>query len=185
MATTAVEILSLAEAKEQLRVTTPDTDALITMSIESAVSYVAKRANVALLDKSRKIDVLPFSDTVYVRLITRACKSITTVKYWLETQSLRELPTGTIGLSKLGRRDVGPTFVAIWPPPDGWPKRKNYSPIRFTFIEGLTLDGHNQALKQAVILAMREFFIGHRELPESHPLNNLIRTWDNGRSSHG
>ena len=180
MPSTALDVLSLADAKAQLRITVDDHDALITGHIEAAVAFVVKKTHSPLLDETYTTDVKrPVRDRRMV--FGRGVFDITevvSVAYWEPTQALREAPTGSIDVGDLGRLDrVYYSFDVdawhLWPPADGWPKVLDDSLIKLELKRSVT--EVPPALRTAVLLAVRQLYQGFREIRMTHAMFTFMK----------
>ena len=184
MADSAIQVVSVAEAKRTLRVTDSDDDTLITACIEAGVSYVMRRANIPLIDRTVEIEATrPAKVADPVCLWQRFIKSVDSVVYFETDDAFRDAPGGSIASADLGRVELAPLGTVVYPPADGWPAIKSSSKLEFTVTAGFDIDENSKALKQAVILAAREFYEGHREISPLNPLNNLILSFEVGRGT--
>ena len=163
MAADALDIVSLAAMKDELRIPAAETahDTLLTSHIANAVSFVSRPLRVPLLDRaegfrcSRPAD----SDTPIV-LPTDGVRSVGSVRYWPVDGSLREAPGGTIDVGTLGRLVAGSGFE-VYPPADGWPLVLDNSHIEIVVTRGQDTP---EALRSAVILCVRQFYDGYRNI---------------------
>ena len=179
MPSTALEVLSLADAKAQLRVTVPDHDALITGHIEAAVAFVAKKTHVPLLDETYTADVKrPVSDRPMVfGWQVFDITGVISVAYWEPTQALREAPTGSIDVADLGRLDHWRHYKGdrwhLWPPAAGWPKVLSESLINLELKRSVT--EVPPALRTAVLLAVRQLYEGFYEIRMTNAMFTFMK----------
>ena len=174
MATTALEILPLADAKTQLRILGTDDDERITFCIEAAVGHVQHQANLPLLDVEDKFWAYGVQRTYPITLPFSFVRSVDNVAYWGTGQMRREDPTGTVPVVDLGRMEVFDLkrALSVWPPDDGWPTdRLIEAPILFTVTRGVD---SNPRVLQALVLVVREFFEGRREKATLDAASSLI-----------
>lgn len=107
MPTTALEILSLEQAKQQLRLpSNAEIDKIVTKNIESAVEFIDNRLLAPLIERDYDINVawpaektepLWFPNDYFI-------KSIRDVSYWSPTADRSGDPDIVLTPSKLGRR---------------------------------------------------------------------------------
>ena len=185
MADSALQVVSVAEAKRTLRVADSDDDTLITACIEAGVSYVIKKSNIPLIDRTVELEATrPAKVSDPICLWTqRFIKSVDSAVYFAPDDAFRDAPGGSIASADLGRVELAPLGTVVYPPADGWPAIKSSSKFEFTVTAGFDIDENSKALRQAVILAAREFYEGHREISPLNPLNNLILSFEVGRGT--
>ena len=124
MATNALDIVSLATMKSELRIPAAETDhdTLLTSHIANAVSFVSRPLRVPLLDRAEGFRCSrPTDSAIPIVLPTDGVRSVGSVRYWTADGSLREAPDGSIAVGTLGRLVAGSGFE-IYPPADGWPR---------------------------------------------------------------
>ena len=171
-------IVSPEEMRRQLRLpaSTGENDPygpIVETAIRSAVSFVAANTTVPLLDKAVSCQVVVASDRGYVTVPLEYVKSITRVRYWLESQVYGAEPAGEILPATLGRVVLQSGQGFAYPPADGWPVRRAGSPLLVDVVRGVTVDP-DHVLFQAIIIAAREFFHGHSEIPRTHAVFALM-----------
>ena len=166
MPATALDVISLADAKAQLRVTVDDHDALITGHIEAAVDFVSLSVGIPLRDETaHTLTYLPFpldqpmnfSGSPYV-------KSVSELIYWEPSQELREEPGGVVDVAGLGRLEARPPggMWLLWPPVAGWPDILEGTGFNIALIQGVA--DVPPGLRTAVLLAVRQLYEGYSEL---------------------
>ena len=179
MPSTALEVLSLADAKAQLRVTVDDHDALITGHIEAAVDFVAKKTHIPLLDETYTVDVeRPVSDRPMVfGWGVLDIMGVISVAYWEPTQELREAPTGSIDVADLGRLDYMRNYTGdrwyLWPPAAGWPEVLGNSLIKLELKRSVT--DVPPGLRTAVLLAVRQLYEGFYEIRMTNTMFTFMK----------
>ena len=179
MATTALDIVSLATMRSELRIPDDSHDDLLLSQINSAVSFVSLHLRVPLLDRAEEFRCSqPSHSATPIILPTNAVRSVGSVKYWTADGSLREAPDGTIAVGTLGRLVDYMGFV-IYPPADGWPVVLDNSPIEIVVTRGMTTPA---ALRSAVILCVRQFYDGYREIRPNSAIYALIRPFRSYKS---
>ena len=184
MAGSALDILSLTDAKLQLRIDADDHDSLVTSAINSAVNYVQHLTGVPLVDADEIFDIYQSSKDQPMSLPTIDVKSIGSIKYWTPTQQLREEPSGSIdgdAISTLGRKnEIRMAFgsrTEIWPPEDGWPDSLSGTKFRVTAKIGFDIDAQSESLRQAVILMTRHFFEAPERIESDFAVVSLLQPW--------
>ena len=163
MAANALDIVSLATMKRELRIelTETDHDTLLTGQIASAVSFVSRHLHIPLVDLAVTFRCSrPADSATPIILPTRGVRAVGFVKYWTADGSLREAPDGTVALGTLGRTLESGGFV-IYPPADGWPLVLGNSQIEIVVTRGQDTP---PALRSAVVLCVRQLFDGYREI---------------------
>ena len=180
MPSTALEVLTLADAKAQLRVTVPDHDALITGHIEAAVDFVAMTTHVPLLDETYTTDAeRPVRAEYPVVFGWRVfdIAEVISVAYWEPTQQLREDPTGSIVVADLGRLDHVRNYKGdrwhLWPQATGWPEVLGDSLIKLELKRSVT--EVPPGLRTAVLLAVRQLYEGFYEIRMTNAMFTFIK----------
>lgn len=182
MATEATDILSLADAKLQLRADDgiADVDNLVTQAVKSAVGYIEKETGLPLIERQDVYEAPMRGKSLAVIVRARHITAVTEVKYWQTSQEAREEPTGDVPVANLGRRkeDRIKGWTLIWPPADGWPDMLGCSLIRFTVTRSYELnESKDEHLRQAIILMTRNFYDQPERFESDFAVNNLIRAW--------
>ena len=191
MAETALEVVSLNEFKAELRIggTTDASrtayaaqDAILQNHIEAAIALVSRETHLPLIDRQLTIRAVNANTSERpILLRARSIKSVTRIRYWTLTDSERSAPTGEILASDLGRLEVvdavSDSCKFLWPPESGWPERFAFTDFLADAVVGVDLGVKTLALKQAVILAARHFYDGHREMRPTAAVNALIDPW--------
>ena len=142
-------------------------------AIRSAVAFVAANTTVPLLGKAVTCQVAVTSDRGYVTVPASYIKSVTRVRYWAASQGYSAEPAGEILPATLGRVVLQSGQGFVYPPAGGWPVRRAGSPVLVDVVRGVTVDP-DHVLFQAVVVAGREFFQGHSEIPRSHAVYALM-----------
>ena len=171
-------IVSPEEMRRQLRLpaSTGDNDpytAIVATAIRSAVAFVSANTVVPLLDKAVSCQVDVTSDRGYVTVPLEYVRSVTRARYWLESQMYGAEPAGEVQAATFGRVVIQRDQTYIYPPASGWPVRRAGSPLLVDVVMGVTVDP-DHVLFQAIIVAGREFFHGHSEIPRSHAVFALM-----------
>ena len=176
--TDPLEVVTPAEMRRQLRLPAdtgdndPYTD-IVETALRSAVAFVAANTTVPLLDKAVSYQVGVTSDRGYVTVPLEHVRSVTRVRYWSESQAYGAEPAGEVLPANLGRVVIQREATYIYPPTTGWPVRRAGSPLLADVTRGVTID-EDHVLFQAIIIAAREFFHGHSEIPRSHAVFALM-----------
>lgn len=167
MANSATDIISLADAKDQLRIDGDDQDELVLAAIDGAVSWVSSYLRMPLVDRTQTFD-LPESLVTGDRPATVKSpfvRSVSSIAYWLPTQELREDAGGSVDAATLGRIEPNRSIFYrsdIYPPAAGWPDMLRGSKVIITATVGRDIADHETGITHAVILAIRQ----HYEQPE-------------------
>ena len=123
MPSAATDILSLEEARLQLRLDDDVEDSLVESAVQGAVDYCQRLAGKPFLDVATTLYLeRPSLADAPMRIPRRDVKSIRTVQYWETSQELRDDPSGTVAVNDLGRRQEDGWDTLLWPPEDGWPE---------------------------------------------------------------
>ena len=172
MATNALEVVSLATIRSELRIPDDSHDGLLTGQIAAAVSFVSLHLRVPLLDRAEEFRCSrPSYSATPIILPTDGVRSVSSVKYWTADGSLREAPNGTIDVSTLGRLVEYCGFV-IYPPADGWPLVLDNSQIEIGVTRGMDTP---PALRSAVVLCVRQFYDGYRRIRATEAFYALLQ----------
>ena len=181
MAATALDIVSLATMKSELRIPAaePDHDVLLTGQIAAAVSFVSRFLRVPLVDLAVTFRCSrPSYAAAPIVLSSAGVRSVSSVKYWTAAGSLREEPNGSIAVGTLGRM-VEYCGFAIYPPAGGWPLVLDNSLIEIGVTRGQDTP---EALRAAVILCVRQFYDGYRRIRPTEAFFALIRPFQDYRA---
>ena len=176
MAATALEVVSAEEIKRELRleVSDSDQDELLESQIAAAVSLVARQISTPLVDVTETIHVPrpPADQPLCFRAL--AVKAVLQIHYWTPAGALRDPADGMIDKAELGRRVSRDRSNTLYPPPAGWPEILDGSLLALKVKRGLELSAQTKALKQAVILCVRQFYDGYREIRPTEAFYALI-----------
>ena len=181
MATDALDIVSLATMKDELRIPLAETshDLLLSGQIAASVSFVSRFLRVPLLDRAVTFRCSrPSSAPTPLILSTDGVRSISSVKYWTAAGSLREAPDGTIAVGTLGRQVEYCGYV-IYPPAGGWPLVLDNSLIEIGVTRGQDTP---EALRAAVVLCVRQIYDGHRRIGTTAAFYALVRPFQDYRA---
>ena len=180
MATNALDIVSLATMKDELRIpaTEVDHDVLLTGQIAAAVSFVSRFLRVPLVDLAVTFRCSrPSYAAAPIVLSSAGVRSISSVKYWTAAGSLREEPNGSIAVGTLGRQVEYCGYV-IYPPAGGWPLVLDNSLIEIGVTRGQDAP---EALRAAVILCVRQFYDGYRRIRPTEAFYAMVRPFQSYR----
>ena len=180
MATNALDIVSLATMKDELRIpaTEVDHDVLLTGQIAAAVSFVSRFLRVPLVDLAVTFRCSrPSYAAAPIVLSSAGVRSISSVKYWTAAGSLREEPNGSIAVGTLGRQVEYCGYV-IYPPAGGWPLVLDNSLIEIGVTRGQDTP---EALRAAVILCVRQFYDGYRRIRPTEAFFAMVRPFQSYR----
>ena len=182
MAANPTDILSVADAREQLRVGA-DADSLIATAIEQAVYYVATLTGLPLLDVQEDVYArIPVTEKSAAFLPVLDVMAVRTFQYWQNSQHLRESPNGSFDLSDdtaenyavLRLDDPGLDYTPLWRSNADWPSFLPLSKVKVGVTRGIDLAGVHRPIKQAVILMMRQFFESPERFESSFAVNALL-----------
>ena len=184
MVTKAVEVVSVADIKAELRITDYNGhDSLLSNQIAAAVSFVSRSTTRTILEETRKVQCLLPLTLTPIRLRLFDIISVEAFKYWSADGALRDDTDGTLEVDDLGRRGyLDPTAPVpryeIWPPADGWPEALPASRAQITLKFGID-DAADipPSLRQAVILGVRQLYDGYREIRPTEAFYALIAPW--------
>ena len=183
MATTALEILSLEEAKHQLWIDNDSQDVQTTLAIKSAVHYVSIMTGLPLIVKQTIYPACPPIDEKspiilefgFLKPQTTDPKGISGISYWESTQNKRDEPTGIIDVADLGYiRNFNGLPVEVYPPEAGWPVVLLGTEFIFTINEEYSLNDEGDTVKQVVILMTRQFYENPQNFEASLAVNAIL-----------
>ena len=167
MAASATDVLSVADAKAQLRIDGEDANALVQDLIEQAVAYVSEAARLPLIDRAETLRPRPpYSKSSPMVLPVRFVKAVTEFQYWsLASQYEREAPGETIDVSELriDARETGRTL--LWRATD-WPDMQAFRP-QVTVTRGYDIPARGSPVRSALILTVRALAEGRPLLGDS------------------
>lgn len=190
MAATALDIISLDRAKEQLQVDTVSdaVDRNVTDAVKGSVDYIQKTLGIPLIDRNLYLFCRPpfnADHPIAWDKKNRYVSSIASIEYWTAAGNLREEADGSIDTSDLGRllryyneRYDERYIVGVYPPEGGWPDVLSYSGFNVKLVESITKVP--DAIMSAIILRARGIYEGYEETIDSPQFNSLIdnyRTW--------
>ena len=176
MATDALDVLSLARAKSELRINLAETDhdTLLTDLIASGVSFVSAPLRAPLLDRAEGFRCFrPGDSATPIVLPTDSVRSVGSVRYWTVNGALRKAPDGMVAVGTLGRRVQHGGYV-IYPPTSGWPVVLANSLIEVVVTRGMNTP---PALRSAVALCVRQLYDGYREIRPKEAFWAMLEPW--------
>ena len=193
MVASAVNVLSVDEAKQELRLggDTAESraafaahDDLLTRHIASAVAYVEKQTGRNLLDRTITQHFPPpvYSYSPLVLRDIRDLKAITRIQYWSAASgSLSAEPDGEVASSgdlRLVRRQGASMLNSkVFPPAGGWPIWLYGSSVVVTMTVGTLASKIEADLQAAVVMVTRQLYDGYREIKPTEAFNALIAPW--------
>lgn len=189
MADAATDILGVSSLKQELRIraTVSSHDALLESQIKSAVSFVSRQISAPLVDQTFTLYVDSPGDDNPIVFRSRAYKAIEGIRYWTRAAQERDASDGSIAPADLGRivQRHGASQAAsgldehiwIYPPASGWPELLENTVMEIDVKRGLDIDVATEALRQAVILCVRQFYDGYREIRPTEAFFALIAPW--------
>lgn len=140
MASSALGVVSLDQAKFELRIDGDDQNADITNVVASAVEWVQVDSGLPLIDDVMVLHVDPASRSDLPVLLETNYVLSAQAAYWTQSsEGQREDPDAYIsGLGRLVPSSM-PRATWLWPPDEGWPgDRKSGTPIQVTATRGFT-----------------------------------------------
>ncbi len=162
----ALDVLSLADGKRQLRLLDSDSDVLVEECIRSAVSFIGAAADTPLVDVESTYQAESASPDGPVCIPLSYINSVSAVSYWEPSADYRDPPVGSVDVATLGRLVRWRYRAWVYPPADGWPARRSGSPLLFTVVRRRVVTP-DDPLWQACVLTLREFHNGYREVSQA------------------
>ena len=146
----SLEPITLAEAKEQVRVSSTSLDAYITSLIVAARNTAEQFLGRSLVTQTRKIELSGFCESVYLPM--GYVQSISSVKY-LDTNGVEQtlasteylLVNGTEGASYMQR-----AYNVTWPT-----VRWQANAVRITYVAGYPAAGSPANLREGIPMAIK------------------------------
>ena len=146
-------------------------DQLLQAQISSAISFISHEQPAPLIDQTETILVEPVAGDDQLVFAAVGVKSISGIKYWTSSGSLRESPDGTIAGADLGRFVPDRRFAGVYGPSGGWPEVLRDSRFEVTFVRGIE-DALIPAFRAAVAAQVRHHYDGFREI---RPTESFVR----------
>ncbi len=162
------EVVTLAEAKQQLRVTGTGDDEHINRLIQAARELVERDASLSLLTQTvvEKRDEFPTNNDEAMVLHRPPLQSVTSIQYIDEAGSTQTMSTGDYEV------DTVRTPGAVWLTADAtWPSEKSIqNAVTITYKTGYTaVAGVPEKAKQAILLMVEALYDGC-EIPQAYHL---------------
>ena len=174
----ATDVLSLADAKADLRIEADETghDDLITQQIAAAVDWVGAAIDAPLLtaEETLLVDFGSGSD-IPIRVRVTNERALGSMRYWTLGQTYGEAPTGLLDLSQARTTRIpGSPYLYVYPPGGvAWPaavsdyrqrgawRNRGGAVGLMEITRGLVVNRTiNPALRQAVMLLVRKLYDG-------------------------
>ena len=175
----ALDVVSLDLIKDELRI--PDgvttQDNLLQTQIEAAVSFVSHGLRGPLVDQDEKYYLQPPAMDSPLIFASPELKSISGIKYWSPSGSLRLDPDGAIAPGDLGRlhkERFDRQTHSVYGPVAGWPETLHDSLIELTVVRGMDITPETAALRSAVILGIRQLYDGYREIRPTEAFMRIV-----------
>lgn len=161
-------LVSLAEAKQQLRILDNEQDAYITQLIHSVTAYVARALGMSLAQQTLNLSLDAFTDSI--KLLRGPVTSVLNVDYFNQSGNLTAVPTNsyTVDLS-------GQTAWIVRNSAYAWPITANgVNAVSITYVAGYTqLPEQMQDLKLAIMIMVAQAF-ENRSSANAHEINNML-----------
>lgn len=166
MAADANGVVTLERLKSELRIESTETahDSLLAEQRADAISLTESYLRRPLIDRTRTIrtSAMPEGSTSPLRLRSLpGFKSLARIKYWQDSQTRRDEPSGVILPAALGRTEQVDGVVEIHPQADGWPAY-GFAEYRVEAVTGW--QEIPSALRSAVVVLVRQLYNGYREM---------------------
>ncbi len=176
MPASALEIITLAQLKDELRIPQDETDqdTMLTRQIESAVTYVATRTALPLVDTNETVRGVPLGSDCPICLgVQRGALEVLEFKYWETTQNYGATPMGDVAVADLGRLELREgSYAWLYPPATDWPDALDGSHFRVKIKRGLDTVPPN--LAQAAVLQARILYNGGAMQGEQEAVDRLL-----------
>ena len=104
-------------------------------------------------------------------------RRVRAVAYWTPGSDRNGEPDGTLGAAALGRTPLIPDGAGLYvfPPVGGWPAMDSAAGVYVRLTSGMPEDDpHSGLVRQAGIVAVRQFFNGAREIRRTDALAVLL-----------
>ena len=180
MAASVTDIISLDEMKTELRLPTDihDHDGMITSQMKAAASFLSRYISVPLIDVTEIVYGKPKKSDMPIPIEARALKEVSRIRYWSENGALRTDPTESVDTNDIGRIDSkDEPWNLVYPPASGWPDRLENSLFELQVVRGIDIDDETEALKQALVLLVRQLYDGFHEFTATNAVMALIAPW--------
>ena len=176
MASSADDILTVDELKEELRIPASSTaqDDLLQRHIDSAISFISHGQPAPLLDASTTIRVEPATGDSPLTFRAVGVREVTEIRYWSTSVALRDAPDETIPLADLGRVEQDRRDVSVYGPVDGWPETLTGSIFEVEIVRGIR-DKDIPGYRAAVASFVRHAYDGFREIRPTESFAKMSR----------
>ena len=173
MATSTDDILTVAQLKQELRIpeSTTSQDDLLERQISGGIAFISQEQPAPLIDQTETILVEPVAGDSPLVFAAVGVKSITEIKYWTPSVTLRDAPDVTIAGADLGRAVLDRRCASVYGPVDGWPEVLSGSRAEVTFVRGIA-DALIPAFRGTVVTYCRHVYDGFREV---RPTESFVR----------
>ena len=176
-ASSALGVLSISEAKDELRIPSSESslDGLIGGQIAAAVTYVTERVSKPLVTGTYRIILDRFpAEGVPIVIESEFVRHKGEISYWTDGSDLNGDPDGSISASDQGRLERRYNRHYLYWPDDGWPDdADSKAPVWVDHTRGWDVP---EGVKQAVVLAARDYFEGQRIVTNSS-IDFLLQPW--------
>ena len=193
MAASATDILSLDAAALQLGINrsamqdnaqTAALDARLAPLIDAAVSFAESHTGRAYIDRNATRQALRPADPDASAWLTGAylIKSVSSVRYWSASATLRDEPDGLIAGTSLGRQGQSGFKSFVYAPAAGWPEILPGTCLMFDVVEGVA--EVPAAITQACVVLVRDAFNGMAEMRQNSAATALLNphVWHGARA---
>ena len=186
MAESATDILSIEDAKTQLRIGGDSVDALVMAAVTNAVAYVSNRTGIPLVDRDDTVYCpLPASKQSCITIPRVDCKQIRHLHYYEPDQDLNAEPNASLqGWDPTGANyttfhfgEPGLITTPLYRTGQDWPDFRTGSRIQIVVRRGFTLGADDEGLKAAVILMMRHFYEAPERFESDFAVNALLDSY--------
>ncbi len=189
MAKMATDLVSIDRLKQELRLggataesraAFQEHDALLAAQIDAAVSFVAREIDAPLVETTQTLYVQPATGQHPLVFDVRALKRVSRFQYWSLSGALRQAPDGSIRVQDLGRLVLAGFrggSHGLYPPATGWPAVRAGSLFRLEVARGLEMTEQTMALRQAIVLCVRQLYDGYGEIRPTAAFYALIQPW--------
>ncbi|MCY4535177.1 MAG: hypothetical protein OXB91_07415 [Bryobacterales bacterium] len=179
IATAATDIVSLALMKEELGIPEEaiEKDAAITAQIEAATAWAAEKTSKPILKTDGEHRAMGFPRYgAPIRIPYRyLLEENLAVEYWTPETEPWAAADGSLSGDTLGRLESRyERGFMLYPHGGAWPEAHPEAPVVIRFRMAWDLPG---AIRQAVILQVRDFFEGQRESPRISAAETILQPY--------
>ena len=177
MAASNDDILTVEQLKMELRIpaSTISQDDLLQRQIDAAISFISNEQRAPLIDESETLRLEPATGDNALSFAAVGVKSVTEIRYWTPSSSLRDAPDGTIAVADLGRVVADRRCVSVYGPSSGWPEVLSDSRFEVEFVRGIQ-DELIPAYRGTCITFCRHAYDGFREVRPTESFVKLSRS---------